>query len=233
MIVYFRELFARRRREPRDDLISALVAAEKRGDKLDETELGAVCGLILGAGHETTSSLIGNGVLCLLRHPGERKRLQDDPSLLPTAIDEFLRFESPVQATDRVATEDLEIGGKLIRKGRFCLLFLGAGNRDPERFPDPNRLDLGRRENPHLAFSQGGHFCLGAQLARAEGAVAIGTLLRRFPDFSGDPNTKEWRPSLTLRGLRTLPLSLGPDGTAGGRATPSGPTASAASPRGV
>lgn len=211
---YFRNLFAERRREPRDDLISALVAAEEQGDTLDETELGSICGLILGAGHETTSSLIGNSVLALLRNPGERERLLNDPGLLPSAVDEFLRYDPPVQATDRLALEDLEIRGAKIRKHQFCVLMLGAGNRDPERFEDPDRLDVGRRDNHHLSFSQGGHFCLGAQLARAEGEIAIGTLLRRYPRFSGDPDTKAWRASLALRGLSTLPLSLTGDGIA-------------------
>jgi cytochrome P450 len=148
--------------------------------------------------------------MALLRNPGERKRLQDDPSLIASAVEEFLRYDPPVQATDRIATRDCEIGGKRIRKGSLVVTLLAAANRDPARFPDPERLDLGRQDNAHLSFSHGAHFCLGAQLARAELQIALGTLLRRFPDFDGDPTTDAWRPSITLRGLTTLPLTLRP-----------------------
>ena len=205
---YLRRVFEERRREPRQDLVSALVAAEEEGDKLGETELLATCGLILAAGHETTTGLIANAVVALLRNPGERKRLQDDPGLIESAVEEFLRYDSPVQMTDRVALTDCEIGGRTLRKGQFAVLLLGAANRDPEQFPEPDRLDLGRRENRHLSFSHGVHFCLGAQLARAEAQIAIATLLCRFPDFSGDPQPASWRPSLNLRRPQALPLSL-------------------------
>jgi cytochrome P450 len=209
LAAYFRAIFAERRRQPRDDLISALVAIEEQGDRLSEAELISISGLLLGAGFETTSSLLGNAVLALLQHPSERKRLQQDPSLMQSAVEEFLRYESPVQGTDRVAQRDCELGGRSIRAGQLVVLLLGAANRDPERFTDPDRLDVGRTDNAHLAFSQGVHFCLGAQLARVEGQIAIETLLRRFPDFHGDCREPRWRPSFALRGLTTLPISLG------------------------
>ncbi len=205
---YFREVLAERRREPREDLISALATVEERGESLSEAELVSLCGLILGAGYETTANLIGNAAVALLRYPGERKRLVDAPELIVSAVEEFLRYESPVQATDRVATRDLEIRGTRIRRGELVVLFLAAANRDPERFPDPDRLDLGRLDNAHLAFSHGPHFCLGAQLARVEAQIAIGTLVRRFPAFSGPPGPPAWRPSFSLRGPASLPIRL-------------------------
>ncbi len=209
LAAYFREVIAERRRQPRDDLISGLVAAEEGGAGLAEDELISVCALILGAGYETTSNLIGNAVIALLRNPGERKRLQDDPSLIGSAVEEFLRYDSPVQATDRVASEDCEIGGRRIRKGQLVVTLLGAANRDPEQFADPDRLDVARADNRHVAFSQGVHFCLGAGLGRAEAEIAIATLLRRFPNFDGPPDPPAWRPSITLRGPLSLPLTLG------------------------
>ncbi len=205
---YFRAVLAERRREPSSDLISALATVEERGDALSEAELVSLCGLILGAGYETTANLIGNAAVALLRHPGERKRLAEDPGLIASAVEEFLRYESPVQATDRVATRDFEIRGTRIRRGELVVLFLAAANRDPERFPDPDRLDLARPDNAHLALSHGPHFCLGAQLARAEAQIAIGTLVRRFPDFEGPSSPPAWRPSFALRGPAALPIRL-------------------------
>ncbi len=209
LAAYLRELFAARRRAPREDLISALVSAEASGDRLDEVELAATVALILGAGHETTTNLLGNAALALLAHPGERKRLIDQHELMPAAVEEFLRYEAPVQATDRVATEDVEIGGRRIRRGQFCVLLLGAANRDPEVFPDPDRLDVGRAENRHVSFGAGIHFCLGAGLARLEAQIALRALLERFPRFSGDVRAPSWRPSMTLRGVTSLPVALG------------------------
>jgi len=205
---YFRAALAERRREPREDLISALATVEERGEALSEAELVSLCGLILGAGYETTANLIGNAAVALLRNPGERKRLADDPGLIASAVEEFLRYESPVQATDRVATRDFEIRGTRIRRGELVVLFLASANRDPERFPEPDRLDLARPDNAHVAFSQGPHFCLGAQLARAEAQIAIGTLVRRFPGFTGPPTPPTWRPSFSLRGPAALPIRL-------------------------
>lgn len=208
LAAYFRDVIDARRHEPRDDLISALVGVEAFGRKLSEAELLGLCGLILGAGHETTTNLLGNAMHALLTNPGERKRLQDDPSLIQSAVEEFLRYDCPVQTTDRVAREDLEIGGKRIRKGQLVGLSLGAANRDPAQFAEPDRLDLGRRENRHLAFGHGVHFCLGAPLARLEAQIAINALLARFPELHGDPERTQWKSSLVLRGPESLPLLL-------------------------
>ncbi len=205
---YFGSLFEQRRREPRDDLMSALVAVEESGDRLSAPELLSVCALILGAGHETTTNLLGNAVVALLRNPGERKRLTDDPSLIETAVEEFLRYDSPVQVTDRIARERGVIAGYQLDPGSAVILLLGAGNRDPQVFEDPDLLDLGRRDNRHLSFSQGVHYCLGAQLARAEAQIALTSLLARYPDFRGDRDPPSWRSSLVLRGPAALPLRL-------------------------
>ncbi|MGH7790177.1 MAG: cytochrome P450 [Candidatus Binatia bacterium] len=203
---YLRPIFAERRRAPRDDLISGLVAVEDQGQRLDETELLSLTMLILGAGHETTTNLIANAVVALLRFPDQRRRLQEDPALIGSAVEEFLRYDSPVQATDRVATVDCELGGHPLPRGKTALLLLGAANRDPARFADPDRLDIARTENPHLAFGHGPHFCLGAALARLEAQLAIGTLLRRFPDLQGDAQPKDWKRSVVLRGPTALAL---------------------------
>jgi hypothetical protein len=208
LAAYLRGLFAERRREPREDLVSGLLAAEERGVRLSETELLSTCALLLGAGHETTTGLIGNAVLALLEHPGERKRLRDDPGLLRSAVEEFLRYDPPVQATDRVAVRECEIGGERIGPGQLAVCLIGAANRDPEVFPEPDRLDLARSPNPHLSFGAGHHVCLGAPLARLEAELALGGLLRRFPDFRGDPRRVVRRPSITLRLPASLPLEL-------------------------
>ena len=203
---YMRPIFDARRRSPQDDLISALVSVEEGGQTLSEIELLSLTMLILGAGHETTTNLIANAVLALLRHPGERRRLQNDPALIGSAVEEFLRYDSPVQTTDRVATVDCEVAGHAVRKGMIVVLLLGAANRDPARFADPDRLDLGRQDNHHLSFGHGAHFCLGAALARVEAQIAIATLLRRFPDLSGEQAPKEWKRSMVLRGPTQLRL---------------------------
>lgn len=205
---YFRPLLAARRAQPSDDLLSAMIAAEENGRSLDELDLLALSSLLLVAGHETTSNLIGSAVVALLRHPDERKRLQDDPGLLGSAIDEVLRFESPIQLTDRAALADCEIGGQPIRKDQLVAVVLAAANRDPDHFPDPDRFDVGRADNHHLAFGQGNHFCLGSQLAKLEAEVAIGALLRRFPDFSGPPDPPAWRRSMIIRGPEAVPIRL-------------------------
>jgi len=206
---YFGKLLAQRRSEPRDDLLSAMLAAEEDGQQLEELDLLALSSLLLVAGHETTSNLIGNAVLALLRHPDERKRLQDDPALITTAVDEFLRYDGPIQLTDRAVKSDCEIGGKTIRRNQMVAVVLAAANRDPEQFDDPDRLDLGRSDNRHLAFGQGNHFCLGSQLARLEGEIAIGGLLRRFPEFSGPLEPSAWRRSMIVRGPEAVALELG------------------------
>jgi cytochrome P450 len=205
---YLRSVFEERRREPRQDLISALVSVEEQGDSLTDAELLSLSALILAAGHETTTNLLGNAVLALLRNPSERRRLQDDPSLIASAVEEFLRYDSPVQITDRVATQDCEVAGQAVRKGVLVGLILAAANRDPEQFAEPDRLDVGRRDNRHIAFGHGAHFCLGASLARTEAQIAISTLLRRFPDFDGERDPQEWKRSTVLRGPMSLPLSL-------------------------
>ncbi len=208
---YFRPLLAERRAAPRDDLLSAMIAAEEEGQKLAEADLLALASLLLVAGHETTSNLIGNAVIALLQNPGERKRLTEDLTLLPSAVDEFLRFDSPIILTDRAAIEDCEIGGQRIRAGQLVMTVLAAANRDPARFEDPNRLDVGRTDNRHLAFGHGNHFCLGSQLARLEAEVVLGALLRRFPDFEGPPAPADWHRSMLLRGPVALPLRLVPN----------------------
>jgi len=205
---YFRELIAERRATPRGDLLSALIAAEEAGDKLSEEELLATCILILIAGHETTVNLIGNGVLALLRHPDELQRLRQTPALIASAVEELLRYDGPVQRTARVASEDATIGGRTIRKGDMVMPFIGAADRDPAQFSDPDRLDLARGDNRHIAFGWGIHFCLGAPLARVEGQIAIDTLVRRLPRLELATESPEYRQSLTLRGLKTLPVKL-------------------------
>jgi pimeloyl-[acyl-carrier protein] synthase len=205
---YFRELIAERRASPRGDLLSALITAEEAGDKLSEEELLATCILILIAGHETTVNLIGNGVLALLRHPDELHRLRQTPALIASAVEELLRYDGPVQRTARVASDDATIGGRTIRKGDMVMPFIGAADRDPAQFPDPDRLDLARGDNRHIAFGWGIHFCLGAPLARVEGQIAIDTLVRRLPRLELATESPEYRQSLTLRGLKTLPVKL-------------------------
>ncbi|MDJ0847493.1 MAG: cytochrome P450 [Myxococcota bacterium] len=204
---YFRERFADKRERPGDDLLTHLVTEADAGG-LSETELLALCAFVLSAGHETVTDAIGNAVVCLIRDPGERKRLQDDPGLMRTAVEEFLRFESPLQSLSRVAVESCELAGVRIDAGRMVTAVVGSANRDPERFPEPARLDLERRDNPHLAFGAGAHFCLGAALARVELHAALSGLFERFPDWSGDPGSVRWKPSMGLRGVQSLALSL-------------------------
>ena len=175
---YLDSIFAERRRDPKEDLISSLVAAEDEGDKLTGDELFGMCVQLLMAGHETTMNLIANGLLALLRNPDQMSMLRSDPALIVTAIEEFLRYDSPVQHQTRVANQDFELDGKHIRKDQRVLLMLGAANRDPARFDDPDRLDIMRKPNRHVGFGYGIHFCIGAPLARLEGQIAINTILR-------------------------------------------------------
>jgi cytochrome P450 len=205
---YFRELIAKRRASPRGDLLSALIAAEEAGDKLSENELLATCILILIAGHETTVNLIGNGTLALLRHPDQLRRLRENPALIATAVEELLRFDGPVQRTARIPSEDVVIDGRKIAKGEMVMPFIGAADRDPAQFPDPDRLDIGRNDNRHIAFGWGIHFCLGAPLARVEGQIAINTLVQRLPSLALASDAPQFRESLTLRGLKSLPVTL-------------------------
>jgi len=205
---YFRELIAERRAAPQDDMLSALIAAEEAGDKLNEEELLATCILLLVAGHETTVNLIGNGTLALLRHPDQLRKLRENPGLIGTAVEELLRYDGPVQRTARIPSEDVTIGGQTIGKGEMVMPFLGAADRDPAQFRDPDRLDITRADNRHIAFGIGIHFCLGAPLARMEGQIAINTLVQRLPKLGLATDRPEFRQSLTLRGLRTLPVSF-------------------------
>jgi pimeloyl-[acyl-carrier protein] synthase len=208
LAAYFRELIAERRAAPREDMLSALIAAEEAGDKLNEDELMATCLLLLVAGHETTVNLIGNGSLALLRHPGELRKLRDNPGLITTAVEELLRFDGPVQRTARIPSEDITVGDHTIPKGEMVMPFLGAADRDPAQFPDPDRLDITRGDNRHIAFGMGIHFCLGAPLARMEGQIAINTMLRRLPKLALAIDKPDYRQSLTLRGLQALPVSF-------------------------
>jgi pimeloyl-[acyl-carrier protein] synthase len=210
IVSYFRDLIAERRGHPGPDLLSGLIEAEEAGDRLSEPELLATCVLLYVAGHETTVNLIGNGLLALLRHPEERRRLQGDAGRLHGAIEELLRYDGPVQRAGRMPTTDIEIAGVPIPAGTLVLGLLGGANRDPAHFAEPDRLDLAREEPRHLAFGSGIHYCLGASLARLEAQVAIGTVLRRFPSLSLATERLTWRPSSTLRGLETLPVVLGP-----------------------
>jgi cytochrome P450 len=205
---YFRGLIAERRAAPRADMLSALLAAEERGDTLGEDELLATCILLLVAGHETTVNLIGNGALALLRHPAEMERLRERPDLIASAVEELLRFDGPVQRTARIPSEDVVIGGRTIAKGEMVMPFIGAADRDPAQFRDPDRLDIGRTDNRHIAFGWGIHFCLGAPLARVEGQIAINTLVGRLPKLALATDRPEYRQSLTLRGLTALPVTF-------------------------
>jgi pimeloyl-[acyl-carrier protein] synthase len=205
---YFRALLPERRRQPRADLLSSLIAVEERGDRLTEGELLATCVLLFIAGHETTVNLIGNGLLALLRHPGELERLRAEPGLIGSAVEELLRFDSPVQRTARITNAEVVVGGKTLPAGAFVVTAIGAANRDPRHFPDPDRLDIGRTENRHIAFGFGIHFCLGAPLARVEGQLALGALMRRMPKLRLGDADLEWRESSTLRGLKALPVEF-------------------------
>jgi len=201
---YFHDALAERRRNPQGDILSKLIGAEENGDRLNEFELLDICGLLFVAGHETTVNLIGNAILALCLNPGELRRLQQQPLLLPSAIEELLRYDSPVQRAARMTETDVEIGPKTLRKGTIVYAVIGAANRDPARFPQPDRLDISRRDNCHLAFGLGHRFCLGAALARLEGQIAIGTLLRRLPKLELADVPPAWRFSTETRGLREL-----------------------------
>ena len=204
MIGYFQSAISEQRDRPRDGLIHAFLTAEIDGDRLTEDEVIANCIITMVGGQETTTNLIGNGTLSLLRNPDELARLIHDPALIPSAVEELLRYESPSQQTTRIAPEDVELGGKRIRAGQAVIAVMAAGNRDPERFPDPDRLDLGRTDNRHLAFGWASHFCFGAPLARMEGQIAFATMLRRLANLEIEPGPLVWRPHLALRGLTGL-----------------------------
>jgi len=208
LTAYFGKVVAARKIQPQDDLLSALAHAEEEGDRLSEGELYSNAALLLTAGHETTTNLIGNGMLALLHNPEQMDRLRGDLSLVPSAIEELLRYDSPVQFTSRVLTGDMTLGGKQLHKGEVVLLLLGAANRDPEQFADPDRLDVARQNNKHLAFALGAHFCLGAQLARLEGKITLEALLRRMPDLRLEGAQPRYREHYNLRGLKALPVAF-------------------------
>ena len=205
---FFRKTVAERRRNKGKDLISLLIDIEEEGEVLTEEELYAQCIALLFAGHETTRNLIGNGMYTLLRHPQEAGELREKPEMIRTAVEEILRYESPVQFTARVLKEDIEVCGQHIPKKWSILCMLGAANRDPKQFKDPNQLNLKRLNNEHLAFSAGPHFCIGSQLARLEGQIAILNLLRRFPEMKLTGPRPEWASTFGFRGLKSLPVIM-------------------------
>jgi cytochrome P450 len=205
---FFRTTVADRRRNKGNDLISLLIDIEEEGEVLTEEELYAQCIALLFAGHETTRNLIGNGMYTLLRHPEETAEVREKPEMIRTAVEEILRYESPVQFTARVLKEDIEVCGQRIPRKWTMLCMLGAANRDPKKFKDPNQLNLKRLNNEHLAFSAGPHFCIGAQLARLEGQVALLNLVQRFPEMKIAGPRPEWAPTFGFRGLQSLAVIL-------------------------
>ncbi len=208
MTDYFRHAIQSQRDQPCDGLINALLTAEVDGDRLTEEEIIANCIVTMVGGQETTTNLIGNGMLTLLRHPDELERLRNDLNLIPSAVEELLRYESPSQHTARICPADTELGGMKIRKGQAVIAVMGAGNRDPERFPDPDRLDLGRTDNRHLAFGWASHFCFGAPLARIEGQLAFAAIAGRMSNLKLESGPIIWRDNLGLRGLTSLPVTF-------------------------
>ncbi len=210
MSSYFRERLRSNDPEVRAGLIGALVHAEIDGDRLSEEEVIANAIVTMVGGQETTTNLIGNGMLALLRHPAQLEELRSDSSIVQPAVEELLRFESPSQHTARLAPDDVELGGKKIARRQAVIAVMGAGNRDPARFPDPDRLDLRRTDNRHLAFGWAAHFCFGAPLARIEGQIAFETLLRRFQHLELETSELTWRQNLGLRGLNSLPIRFEP-----------------------
>lgn len=206
---YFAALVGDRRKHPGDDLLSALIAAQDGADQLSEGELIGMCNLLFGAGFETTTNLLGNGMLALLRHPDQMARLREDPGLIPGAVEEMLRYDSPTQLGNRVTESPVEIGGVMIPIGASVVALVGAAHRDPRRYPDPDRFDVTRTDAPVLSFSSGIHYCLGAALARLEAQVAFSTLLERFPRLRiADGAEVEFRARLTLRGVESLPIAV-------------------------
>ena len=207
MTSYFREKMRKKDIRP-DGLVSSLMNAEINGDRLSEDEVIANCIVTMVGGQETTTNLIGSGMLTLLRNPDQLAKLRANLSLIPSAVEELLRYESPSQHTGRIAPDDIEMGGKQIRKGQAVMAVMAAANRDPDRFPDPDRLDITRQDNKHVAFGWGAHFCFGAPLARIEAQIAFEEILLHFPQWTLKPGPLVWRTNLGLRGLTSLPVSF-------------------------
>ena len=205
---YFTKLIDSRRKDPKDDLLSALVSAEEQGDKLTHDELLSTLILLLIAGHETTVNLIGNGGLALLRNPDQLTKLGEEPRLARSAVEEVLRYDPPVMFTGRTAMEDIELPGVTIAKGESALTLIGAANRDPDQFEAADKFDITRSPNPHLAFGMGIHFCLGAPLARVEGQITLATLAQRLPQMMLETDQPEYRENIVLRGLAALPIAV-------------------------
>lgn len=210
IIAYLGDVIEARRKNPGDDLLSAMIAAEEEGEVLSEEELRSTTLLLFVAGHETTMNLIGNGMLALLESPDQWARLRENPGLIQSAVEELLRFDGPVHLTGRTATEDIEMDGFNVEKGQAVLTMLAAANRDPEEFPDPDRVDIGRNPNHHLTFSHGMHYCLGAALARVEGQVAIASLAARFSKVEQVTENVRYRDHFVLRGLEELRIAVAP-----------------------
>lgn len=208
MFDYFRSQIQSRRQKPQEDLLSALVQAEEDGDTLSLDELLANLLLLVIAGHETTVNLIGNGMLALIQNPNEMKKLRNNPNLTPSSVEEFLRYQSPLQVTERYVKEDAELEGQHLKKGDRVSVVLGAANRDHRQFENPHTLDIERQPNKHLAFGQGIHFCVGAPLARFEGKLAFEALLSRLPNISLATEEVEYKPITGFRGLSSLPINF-------------------------
>ena len=208
MFKYFGAAVYEHKAHPRTDLISAFLETEHEGDRLTDDEVIANTIMTMVGGQETTTSLIGNGLLALLQHPAQLQEVRDDASLIPSAIEEMLRFESPIQHTARMTAEDVELGGRQIHRRQAVIAVLGAANRDPERFPDPDRFDIHRQDNRHVSFGWASHFCFGAALARLEAHVAFETILRRIPAAQLDLEIPIWQDNLCYRGLTALPVAF-------------------------
>ena len=208
MKYYFRTAARRVRESPGPDLLTALTLAEEMGDQLSEEELLSTAILLLAAGHETTASLVGNAMFLLLSHPEQAQRLREDPSLMPGAVEEFLRLESPIQLTAREASETLELAGQRVDAGDLVTVALGAANHDPAQFENPDALDVTRPRFAHLAFSHGPHYCIGSMLARLEAQVALSTMLTRFPDLALAAPHADWKDNQVFRALRSLHVTF-------------------------
>lgn len=207
---YLSEQVERRRSHPGDDLVTALIAAEEQGERLSHEELISTLLLLFTAGHETVTNLIGNGLLALLRNPDQLRRLKEDPGLIRPGIEELLRYDSPVQFVIRIVKEPMTVRGQDFVRGDAMLLVVGAGNRDPEQYADPDSLDVGRKDIKHLSFGGGIHFCLGSMLARMEAQAVFEGLITQLPEIELAVDDLKWRPHINLRGLESLPIRVGP-----------------------